>query len=46
MLAEFPTLATQISRGTFEIDARTVPLADVETAWKDTSSTQRLVITP
>jgi NADPH:quinone reductase-like Zn-dependent oxidoreductase len=46
MLAEFPTLATQISRGTFEIDARTVPLADVETAWKDTGSTQRLVITP
>jgi NADPH:quinone reductase-like Zn-dependent oxidoreductase len=46
ILAELPALATEIANGTFRIDARTVPLADVEAAWKDTGSQQRIVITP
>jgi NADPH:quinone reductase-like Zn-dependent oxidoreductase len=46
ILAELPGLAAEISSGSFQIDARPVPLADVETAWKDTGSDQRIVITP
>ena len=45
ILAELPELATEITSGTFQTAARPVPLADVETAWKDTES-QRIVITP
>jgi NADPH:quinone reductase-like Zn-dependent oxidoreductase len=45
ILAELPELATEIAGGTFQIAAHPVPLADVETAWKDTDS-QRIVITP
>jgi NADPH:quinone reductase-like Zn-dependent oxidoreductase len=32
--------------GNFRIGARPVPLQDVETAWRDTGSAQRVVITP
>jgi len=46
ILAELPDLATEITNGTFQIDACTVPLTDIETAWKETDSNQRLVITP
>jgi NADPH:quinone reductase-like Zn-dependent oxidoreductase len=46
ILAELPALAAAITAGTFQVDARTVPLADIETAWKDTGSSQRIVITP
>jgi NADPH:quinone reductase-like Zn-dependent oxidoreductase len=46
ILAELPDLATEITHGTFQIDARTVPLADVGTAWKDTGGGRRIVITP
>jgi NADPH:quinone reductase-like Zn-dependent oxidoreductase len=46
ILAELPGLAAEISSGSFQINARPVPLADVETAWKDTGSDQRIVITP
>lgn len=46
ILAELPTLATEITSGTFRIDARGVALADVEAAWNDTRSAQRIVITP
>jgi NADPH:quinone reductase-like Zn-dependent oxidoreductase len=46
ILAEIPSLAGEITGGTFHIDARAVPLADVETAWNDTSADQRIVITP
>ena len=45
-MAELTGLAAAITSGTFQIDARPVPLADVETAWKGTSSSQRIVITP
>lgn len=46
ILAELPAIATEISSGAFEFDARTVPLADVEAAWNDTDTDQRIVITP
>jgi NADPH:quinone reductase-like Zn-dependent oxidoreductase len=46
ILAELPDLATEITNGTFRIDAPPVPLADFETAWKDTDGNQRIVITP
>ena len=46
ILAELPDLVAEITDGAFLIDARTVPLADVETAWTDTDSDQRLVIVP
>jgi NADPH:quinone reductase-like Zn-dependent oxidoreductase len=46
LLAELPELAAEVSQGAFRIDARAVPLRDVAAAWGDTTSTQRLVITP
>lgn len=46
ILAELPELAAEITNGTFRTDARAVPLADIETAWKDTGGNQRIVITP
>ncbi len=46
IVAELPGLAAEITSGTFQIEARAVPLADVETAWKDTDGRQRIVITP
>ena len=46
ILAELPGLAAAITSGSFRLDARPVPLADVETAWKDTGSDRRIVITP
>ncbi len=46
ILAELPHLATEITNGSFRIDARPVPLTDIETAWKDTASDRRIVITP
>jgi hypothetical protein len=44
--AEIPALVDEITSDTFHIDARAVPLADVETAWNDTATDQRIVITP
>ena len=46
IVAELPGLAAEITGGTFQIDARPVPLADVEAAWKDSNSPERIVITP
>jgi NADPH:quinone reductase-like Zn-dependent oxidoreductase len=47
ILAELPALATAITNGTFHIDARAMPLCDVEQAWADaTTGTQRIVLTP
>lgn len=46
ILAELRTLAGEITGGTFKLDTRAVPLADVEAAWNDTASDQRIVITP
>jgi NADPH:quinone reductase-like Zn-dependent oxidoreductase len=47
ILAELPSLAQAIAAGTFAIDARPVPLHEVERAWGDAARTrQRIVITP
>ena len=46
ILAELPAIAGVITRGAFRIDARTVPLADVEAAWNETATQQRIVFAP
>ncbi len=47
ILAELPALAREITGGTFRVDARPTPLADVEQAWADAARTaQRIVLTP
>jgi NADPH:quinone reductase-like Zn-dependent oxidoreductase len=47
IVAELPALASEISGGTFRIDVRTVPLAQVESAWTEPASgNERVVITP
>ena len=47
ILAELPLLAGEITKGTFNINARLASLADVEQAWADaTRTTQRIVLTP
>ena len=46
IVAEVPTIIDEIISGTFDIDARAVPLAEVEKAWRDTTTNQRIVITP
>jgi NADPH:quinone reductase-like Zn-dependent oxidoreductase len=43
-LAELPALAEAISAGTLKVDARTLPLSEVEQAWA-TDTAQRLVLT-
>jgi NADPH:quinone reductase-like Zn-dependent oxidoreductase len=47
ILAELPALAQEITNGSFDIDARPTPLAEVEQAWADaTRTTKRIVLTP
>ncbi|WP_028927735.1 quinone oxidoreductase family protein [Pseudonocardia acaciae] len=46
IMAELPELAAEIANGTFTIDARAVPLTDVEAAWTNSAGTERVVITP
>ena len=46
ILAELPAIAGVITRGAFRIDARTVPLADIEAAWNETATQQRIVFAP
>ena len=46
ILAELSTLATEITSGVFQLDARAVPLAEVEAAWRDTGTEDRIVIAP
>jgi NADPH:quinone reductase-like Zn-dependent oxidoreductase len=47
IVAELPSLVAEIARGTFTVDARPVPLADVENAWAEAASTrERLVLVP
>jgi NADPH:quinone reductase-like Zn-dependent oxidoreductase len=45
-LAELPALAEAITAGRLDIDARAMPLADVEQAWAATGATHRIVLTP
>jgi len=44
--AELPAIATEITSGALHVDARAVPLAKVESAWSDSDTEQRIVITP
>jgi hypothetical protein len=44
-LAELPALAEAITAGALDVDARAVPLADVQEAWAATGTTQRIVFT-
>lgn len=47
ILAELPKIAAEITKGTFAVNARAVPLGEVESAWSDVASSQdRIVITP
>jgi NADPH:quinone reductase-like Zn-dependent oxidoreductase len=47
ILRELPALVKEIARGTFAIDARPMPLSDVERAWTEAATTsQRIVLTP
>jgi len=47
IVAELPALAGEITAGTLEVDARPMPLADVEQAWADAATTsQRIVLIP
>jgi NADPH:quinone reductase-like Zn-dependent oxidoreductase len=47
IIAELPALTREIASGSFGIDARPTPLADVERAWADASGTaQRIVLIP
>ncbi len=47
ILAELPTLAREISAGRFTVDAKPVPLADVEQVWRtDAYPNQRVVLLP
>lgn len=45
IVAELPALAAEILRGTFPIDARAVPLAEVEAVWSQPGR-ERLVLVP
>ncbi|GAB3912967.1 NADPH:quinone reductase [Microlunatus endophyticus] len=46
IVAELVELATAVTSQAFTIGARAVPLIDVEQAWADTTSADRIVITP
>lgn len=43
---EIETLAKEIHAGNFNINIRRIPLSDVEKAWADSTSAERLVIIP
>ncbi|CAN5709125.1 zinc-binding alcohol dehydrogenase family protein [soil metagenome] len=46
-LAEFPALLDELAAGHLQVDARPIPLADVEAAWSaPTAPGERLVLTP
>jgi len=46
-VAELPAIAEAITAGTLDVDARAVPLADVEQAWAAAADAkERIVLTP
>jgi hypothetical protein len=45
-LAELGALAQEIAAGAIEVDARAVPLAQVEEAWAATDAKHRIVLVP
>lgn len=46
ILSELPSLAREITKGAFRIDAHPVPLSEVENAWADDHTNQRTVLIP
>lgn len=46
IVAELPSLARAIMQGTLRIDAKVMPLRDVETAWSDVGTSERIVLRP
>lgn len=46
LLTEIPVLVGEIVSGTFDVDARAVPLAQVESAWLGAGGDERIVLTP
>jgi NADPH:quinone reductase-like Zn-dependent oxidoreductase len=46
IVEELPAIAAAISTGTFDLDVETVPLADVERAWREPATSARVVIVP
>jgi len=44
--AELADLATAVAAGTFRIDARAVPITEIELAWVDPNNDERIVIVP
>lgn len=47
ILAELPALAHEMTIGSLDIDARSIPLIDVERAWNDAAhTTQRIILIP
>jgi len=47
ILGALPALVKEIARGTFAIEAKSVPLCEVERAWAEAATTSlRLVLTP
>jgi len=47
IVSELSELAAEIGKGTFKVNARSVPLADVRQAWTDAAtSSERIVIVP
>ncbi len=45
IVAELPALANEITSGALHIDARAVPLTDIEAAWNERNAAQRVVVT-
>jgi hypothetical protein len=41
-----PSLAGAITAGSLSVDARAVPLADVERVWPDDAGAERVVLVP
>ncbi|BBX64029.1 NADPH:quinone reductase [Mycobacterium saskatchewanense] len=46
LLAELPAIVDEITRVGYELDVRAVPLSDVEAAWSDAATEQRIVFIP
>ena len=46
IVKELPSLVKEITRGTLRIDAKAVPLRDVQRVWSNTDANERIVLTP
>ncbi len=46
IVAELPELVAAITSGAFQVDVRTVALAEIESVWNEANQPQRTVVTP